>query len=880
MKLQRLRIDQLRQFRKPLEISGFAPGINLFSGPNESGKSTLVRAIRAAFFERHRSNSVEDLQPWGDTSAAPLVELDFEYQSQIWRLKKSFLQHKRCDLSIENQHLSGEDAENKLAAMFGFRFPGKGASKAQHWGIPGLLWIEQGMGQDLRDAVVNAGDHLKSALSASLGAVTSTGGDEIINDVEALRAMLLTKTGKPTGEYNDIKQKLLERQAVLQALDEKIVVYQKQVDRLGELRSQQAGDEADRPWDALRSQQQAAQDQYTQVERLAQQQSSDQQALDNCQRNIELLTSHLAGFQAQAGDLEMRRQARDLAAENLLQLREQLATLLAGLEQARSGYDIARNNERRVRQQARRHLLSREHEQLGKQLERVMDNRVKARQIQDELLTQQKELTRNRIDVKDLVCLRKLDSQRKELEVRQQSIATRLRFTLEPGRSIQLDGLALSGSGERLLLQETEIGVAGIGRFRIAPGGEDLGELLRKLERTRESFTALLGQMQVDSLEQAEQRAELYKFLQSAIAGNEKLLASHASKGIEALDAEQSGLRQRMQQLHEELADLSQTSDPLLPGPDEAEQLLNAADLQLKAAEKAERQQQTLLAKAEQALNGASNEYQKLQAQLDDPQRQQREHENARRLVDLRAQESILKTDLAQRAARIAAARPEMLLQDIKRYGDSAEQVRAAYNIRREELIHIQAQLQSLEADGLEEQRAKVASEFESLNRRHNELHCRAEALNLLVELLASKRQALTLRLQAPLQKHLNHYLQLLFSQASLDVDENLIPGQLVRHGANGMEAGDFDALSFGAREQMGLISRLAYADLLQESGRPTLIILDDALVHSDQQRLSQMKRILFDAARRHQILLFTCHPENWRDLGVAARDMQSFFAT
>ena len=41
------------------------------------------------------------------------------------------------------------------------------------------------------------------------------------------------------------------------------------------------------------------------------------------------------------------------------------------------------------------------------------------------------------------------------------------------------------------------------------------------------------------------------------------------------------------------------------------------------------------------------------------------------------------------------------------------------------------------------------------------------------------------------------------------------------------------------------MISRLAYADLLKEAGRPTLIIPDDALVHSDEQRLAQMKRVL-----------------------------------
>lgn len=40
----------------------------------------------------------------------------------------------------------------------------------------------------------------------------------------------------------------------------------------------------------------------------------------------------------------------------------------------------------------------------------------------------------------------------------------------------------------------------------------------------------------------------------------------------------------------------------------------------------------------------------------------------------------------------------------------------------------------------------------------------------------------------------------------------------------------DFNSLSLGARQKMGLISRLSYVDLLKEAGRPTLIILDDAL--------------------------------------------------
>lgn len=112
------------------------------------------------------------------------------------------------------------------------------------------------------------------------------------------------------------------------------------------------------------------------------------------------------------------------------------------------------------------------------------------------------------------------------------------------------------------------------------------------------------------------------------------------------------------------------------------------------------------------------------------------------------------------------------------------------------------------------------------------------------------------------------------FPQATLDISEDMTPGRLTRPGTRGQESGDFDAMSFGAREQIGVISRLAYADLLKEAGRPTLIILDDALVHSDEHRLEQMKRVLFDASQRHQVLLFTCHPAAWQGLGVSPRSI------
>jgi hypothetical protein len=32
------------------------------------------------------------------------------------------------------------------------------------------------------------------------------------------------------------------------------------------------------------------------------------------------------------------------------------------------------------------------------------------------------------------------------------------------------------------------------------------------------------------------------------------------------------------------------------------------------------------------------------------------------------------------------------------------------------------------------------------------------------------------------------------------------------------------------------------------------------------------MKRVVFDASQRHQVLLFSCHPQAWMDMGVQPR--------
>lgn len=875
MKIQRLRIEQLRQFRQPLTLDDLDPGLNLIHGPNESGKSTLVRAIRAAFFERHRSSSVDDLRPWGDSSAAPMVELEFVTGEQSWHLKKRFLQQKRCDLEVGGEAFSGEEAEDKLADLLGFQFAPRGASQDKHWGIPGLLWVEQGSGQNIHDAVAYAGDHLKSALNSLLGEVASSGGDDVILQVQSQRAELLTATGKPRGDYARLGEEQHSLASELESLEERISQYQALVDRLGELRQRHQQNERERPWEVARQKFQEAERRSREIDQWQQEQQREQQALRDCQENLKLLRQQQQQAQAAAHKLETRAQhlkACQGALESLKARENQTAEVQAAAQKA---YENARSQARVAKEQERRARLESDLRQVQQQLEGVEQNLTQARRYLTELQATRQQLQVNPIDPKALENLRALHRQLEEERIRSHAIATRLHYRLEDGETLSVGGETVEGEGDRLLLAETAVLLPGLGQLTITPGGDDLASVQRRLERLQESYESQLRSLNVASPEQAEQMAAEQAQRTQNLQRLEGLLASLAPRGVETLAAQQQELDNRRQQLQAEQQALPETSaDAGTVASAEAtleiaEQRLREADLQLQEHSK---QQYA----AVQNLANAEKEWQQLKDELENSGRQAELRALQQSVMETGEREARLNQSVSERQSRIDDARPQLIQQDMERYRASAEQLEKGHQKEALELTGLQSKLESQGAEGLEEQRDELAARLEHVRRRYRELHQRAEALDLLLGLLQDKRQALTRRLQAPLQKHLNHYLGVLFPKATLDVDDNLIPGQLTRAVPQGQERGSLQELSFGAREQMGLISRLAYADLLQEAGRPTLIILDDTLVHSDKQRLDQMKRVLFDAARRHQILLFTCHPENWRDLGVAPRDLQT----
>ena len=70
-----------------------------------------------------------------------------------------------------------------------------------------------------------------------------------------------------------------------------------------------------------------------------------------------------------------------------------------------------------------------------------------------------------------------------------------------------------------------------------------------------------------------------------------------------------------------------------------------------------------------------------------------------------------------------------------------------------------------------------------------------------------------------------------------------------------------FSELSVGAREQIAILLRISIAETLG-----AFVILDDQLTQTDSRRLAWLRDLLGNAAARIQIVVMTCHPEDYEE--------------
>ncbi|MBJ6981675.1 AAA family ATPase [Luteimonas sp. MC1572] len=869
MKLHRIRIEQFRKFNQAIEIAGLEDGLNVLHGPNEAGKSTIASALRTLFLEKHNTGGGEFtslLSPVGAGNAAPTVEAEFSLLGQECQASKTFLVRPRARLTIGTESWEGGDADKQLASRLGFGLSGAGASRAATRGIPGLLWIEQGSASALEEPVTHAEASLAERLKSIMGDIASTSGGRLAVALRAELGKLRTATGRSTGILDAAEKALAasaERRDALLATSRE---YQTLTDRLSRDLAEQGRLTAERHWESLERERRAAESQLAELQPQQRDLDASRQRLRELNARITSLhtqaedrTRELALLAAQRTTLKQLREQQNHETQAMQRADENRSTARAALGAARQQHEAAQACQQRLSLQA-------EIQRCGDDIVAVDGTLAKAQAFQAALVGLREQSGAVRLSTADLARFEQLDRELRETRIQREAIATRVVFRLGEGQRIDLGTSGvLEGTGSLLITDPLTLHLPGLGEIEIAPGGEDIARLAEQSSRLEDALTTLGASLGVSGLAEAQARCSRHQELEREIELKDvECSALLGGSEVSAWQARLADLRGRQQDQQQVLARLPELQVEL--SLDDARHAREEAEVALTACEEQFELNRRSIVEAGLECEGLQGRIKAATDRLEGEAADSAAQSAARELLEAVARRDGLQEKIGAAEAKLAALRPEDLEADVQRLQLAIDLVNKQRSTLHEAITAARAKLETLGADGLDEKLAGAEIEVENLGKRLAHYRLRADALGLLCSRLGARQEEAIQRLYAPLRVKLDHYLRQLFpaNQVTVDIDK-LRPSSIARDNA----ALGFEQHSHGTREQLGVIARFAYADLLKEAGQPTLIVLDDALVHSDEARRQQMKRILHDASLRHQILLFTCHPEHWRDAGA-----------
>ena len=156
---------------------------------------------------------------------------------------------------------------------------------------------------------------------------------------------------------------------------------------------------------------------------------------------------------------------------------------------------------------------------------------------------------------------------------------------------------------------------------------------------------------------------------------------------------------------------------------------------------------------------------------------------------------------------------------------------------------------------------------MEHVRRENAALLRRASAAKLLFETIKGERAKARRAYVAPLREKIKQLGHLLFNDTfEVEVSEDLV---ITSRTLDGITV-SFDSLSGGTKEQLSLIARLACAMIVGKEGNGAPIILDDALGYTDPKRLKLMGAVLAKAGQACQIIILTCMPDRYKNVGDA----------
>ncbi len=868
MKVHRLILTNYRGISHR-EIEFPDHGVVVVCGANEIGKSSMIEALDLLLEARDRSTKkeVKQVKPThSDVGSEVSAEISCGPYRFVYR--KRF--HKKCETELTvirpcREQLTGDEAHERVRAMLAET-------------VDSELWHAQRVLQSASTAAVDLSgcDALSRALDVAAGDGGGLCGTEplLIERIDAEYGRYFTPTGRPTGEWAAAIARLADAEAVVAECAAAVAEVDERVARHAEL-TQQVADFSQRRI-AVGPRVAAAQEAADKVAALTAQRREAQLVADaavataaaaggahtarrQLLTEIETRAAAVAETQAQAEEAAAAHAAARAEAEAsgaaLQQATEALARLQHRTESARRMVERLANREEADRLTARLakiDAIERERERIRAELATVAVTEAVLRRIEDVAAA--------------------VDRTGDQLALTSAAVEFTAAADIQLVVGGQQVSLPAGQSWSITAAGPTSVQVPGVLTARVIPGATTL-DIRTKHAAAQEELAAALAAGEVADLAAARSADQRRRELQSA---RDQLSATlDGLCGDEQIDE----LRSRLVQLRAEhpaeanpdLADIGAARAELAAAQEAREAASSEGDLRRQAATAAA----TRLAELTTRTTVLHSTLQTQRAELDAA--------TARLTVERASagdQELASSADTALGAAQaaqqrvtelagaLAAAAPDAVATELADATKEAETLRERYEEAARALREITIELSVFGSEGRQGKLDAAETEREHAANEHNLVGGRARAAQLLRSVMTRHRDTTRRRYVEPYRAELQRLGRPVFGPSfEVDIDSDLCIRSRTLHGITV----PYESLSGGAKEQLGILARLAGAALVaKEDAVP--VVVDDALGFTDPDRLSKMGE-LFDTVGTHgQVIVLTCSPDRYNGVKGAHR--------
>lgn len=856
MRVHRLRLKDFRGVAER-EVEFAASGITVVEGANEAGKSSMIEALDLLLQMPASSKraAVKAVQPSGrDVGSEVFAEIScgpwhFEYFKRFNKRAETSLRI----LSPHREQLTGREAHERVEQILGQSLDNSlyQALRLMQSGAPDLGRLTD-----------------SSALARALDRVAAPVADaDTDGDGDADGAALIAAVGKEYSRYFTVKTGRPAAELAAAVAEAK-----------------QARAEVDERERQLRGAEEAAAE-LPEVER-AYRQATDAEvhagaALAEAGRRV-ADAEKVSAVVDQARERAKRREIAVGVAERDVSDRLSAETALAELDRQRTA-DEAMSGELGAKAAAAETRAAASSEQAAAvrdDLARVrteLDGAVRAAQAEvdrariatiEKALADAAELAVRRASLVEVIAANpvtaehvklatKLDREIVAAQARVEAVAATVEVTPSGEADVLVDGTSIAGVTAFSAVGETVVQAPGV--RVVVRGAADTQVLAQRLTELRDRAAELTAACGVESLEEvaarAQHRTSAQRDLREVDDARARVLAGSSEQ---ALSAERDRL----------LAGL--------PAEPAAHGLRSVADLRAVVAaleaDLAGAERQVAAAQAEAAQMRARMEVlNEAVARSTDSARQRRAA-----LLESRAQHSdealrgaLIAARDSHREALAAVAEAVAAAAHLDLAGLQAEAAEAQQRLDRiagraaalrDQRTQLRTVLEMCRTENRLDDLAQARASAEAAENALARVTERAEGARLLYTSLHRNRAESRSRHIAPFTRRLEELAVPVFGESvRFEVGEDFTVASRTLDGVTV----DVEALSGGAREQLGLIARLACAMIVDENdGVP--VILDDALGYSDPDRLASMAQVLGAAAGDAQIIVLTCTPDRY----------------